>query len=77
MANEVDFAAEEAGFLERMAINTELQRIRGELQQCQGESLEDCVTCDLPIPRARREAQPGCTQCAECKSRDEVRGGRR
>ncbi|MBP5954120.1 TraR/DksA family transcriptional regulator [Pseudomonas anatoliensis] len=35
-----------------------------------------CETCDDPIPKARRLAQAGCTQCVGCLSFAELRGAR-
>jgi phage/conjugal plasmid C-4 type zinc finger TraR family protein len=32
-----------------------------------------CEDCDDEIPPARREAQPGCTRCAECQGIFELR----
>lgn len=43
-----------------------------------GPSAEICVECGDDIPEARREAQPGCTLCAACKSNSEhAPGGRK
>ena len=33
-----------------------------------GESLENCETCDLEIPQARRDAVPGVRLCINCQS---------
>jgi phage/conjugal plasmid C-4 type zinc finger TraR family protein len=39
-------------------------------------SSEICWECGEEIPEARRQAQPGCTLCAKCKSKQEyVPGG--
>jgi phage/conjugal plasmid C-4 type zinc finger TraR family protein len=35
-----------------------------------------CESCDGPIPEARRLAQPGCTQCVDCRSLTELKGAR-
>jgi phage/conjugal plasmid C-4 type zinc finger TraR family protein len=35
-----------------------------------------CVSCDYPIPEARRLALLGCTQCVGCQSIDELREAR-
>ncbi|WP_081500552.1 TraR/DksA family transcriptional regulator [Pseudomonas sp. GM80] len=35
-----------------------------------------CETCDVPIPEARRLAQPGCTRCVECLAIAELQGAR-
>ena len=35
-----------------------------------------CVSCDDPIPEARRLALLGCTQCVICQSIDESREAR-
>jgi phage/conjugal plasmid C-4 type zinc finger TraR family protein len=35
-----------------------------------------CVSCDDPIPEARRLALLGCTQCVGCQSIDESREAR-
>jgi phage/conjugal plasmid C-4 type zinc finger TraR family protein len=33
-----------------------------------GESLENCESCNRPIPQARREAVPGVRLCVGCQS---------
>ena len=33
-----------------------------------GESLEACVSCDAPIPEARRQAIPGVRLCVTCQA---------
>lgn len=38
-------------------------------------TLEICVDCENEIPPARREAQKGCTRCAECQTLFERLGG--
>lgn len=38
-----------------------------------GHSLLFCESCDEAIPDGRRLAIPGCTQCFECQSFDELR----
>jgi phage/conjugal plasmid C-4 type zinc finger TraR family protein len=35
-----------------------------------------CEECDDPIPEGRRIASPGCTQCVQCQSIDELRVAR-
>ena len=35
-----------------------------------------CENCDDPIPPARGEAIPGCTQCVICQAVDEIREAR-
>lgn len=35
-----------------------------------------CEGCDEPIPEARRLALPGCTQCVQCQSVEELRESR-
>lgn len=41
--------------------------------QYQGESAEDCESCGLEIPQARRLAVPGCQCCVDCQSARERR----
>lgn len=41
--------------------------------QYQGESAEDCDTCGVEIPQARRLAVPGCQHCVDCQSLRERR----
>lgn len=41
-----------------------------------GHSLLFCEGCDAPIPLDRRIAMPGCTQCVDCQSDDEMRAAR-
>lgn len=41
-----------------------------------GHSHLFCCGCDEPIPLARRLAIPGCTQCVDCQTFDEVRAAR-
>lgn len=41
--------------------------------QYQGESAEDCDSCGVDIPQARRLAVPGCQSCVDCQSLREVR----
>ncbi|WP_410478686.1 TraR/DksA C4-type zinc finger protein [Pseudomonas sp. zfem003] len=33
----------------------------------QGESAEECDDCGQEIPKARREAVPGCRLCVQCQ----------
>lgn len=33
-----------------------------------GPSAEDCESCGVDIPQARREAVPGCQTCIECQT---------
>lgn len=40
----------------------------------QGESAEDCESCGVAIPLARRLAVPGCQTCVDCQSLRERRG---
>ena len=37
-------------------------------------SLTHCLECGDPIPEKRREAEPGCELCVECKSWQEKGG---
>lgn len=48
-----------------------LSRVLTEAARPVGESLEICVDCLGEIPRDRREAQQGCTRCAECQALSE------
>ena len=43
-----------------------------------GQCTLECVTCDEPIPEARRLAllDRGCTRCIECQELADKRGGR-
>ncbi|GAD62668.1 TraR/DksA C4-type zinc finger protein [Aquipseudomonas alcaligenes] len=41
--------------------------------QYQGESAEDCDSCGIDIPEARRLAVPGCRFCVDCQGLLEVR----
>lgn len=43
--------------------------------QMAGPSLEICMDCGDDIPEDRREAQQGCTRCAECQTLSERLGG--
>ena len=43
--------------------------------QYQGESAEDCESCGVEIPQARRLAVPGCQHCVDCRTLMEVRRG--
>lgn len=36
--------------------------------QYQGESAEDCDSCGVEIPQARRLAVPGCRHCVDCQA---------
>lgn len=43
------------------------------------DSAEFCQMCEEPIPQGRREAEPGCQLCVDCKSeleRELARNGR-
>lgn len=44
-------------------------------RQVGGTGTEICVDCLGDIPEDRREAQPGCTRCAECQALVERLGG--
>ncbi|MCY1289350.1 phage/conjugal plasmid C-4 type zinc finger protein, TraR family [compost metagenome] len=52
-----------------------LQQALANRVQYQGESAEDCDTCGVEIPQARRLAVPGCQSCVDCQSFREVRHG--
>jgi phage/conjugal plasmid C-4 type zinc finger TraR family protein len=39
--------------------------------QLSGPGKAICVDCDKPIPLARRQAYPSCTQCIDCKAESE------
>ena len=41
-----------------------------------GEAATHCADCGESIPRARREAAPGCRRCTDCENRHERRRGR-
>lgn len=36
--------------------------------QYQGESAEECYSCGVEIPQARRLAVPGCQHCVDCQT---------
>lgn len=38
-------------------------------------SLTHCLECGAEIPEKRRQAEPGCELCVECKSWQEKGGG--
>jgi phage/conjugal plasmid C-4 type zinc finger TraR family protein len=51
-----------------------LQRAIDNRVQYQGESAEECDSCGVEIPQARRLAVPGCRMCFDCQSLQESRG---
>lgn len=51
----------------------QLQNALDSRVQYQGESAEDCESCGVDIPQARRLAVPGCQRCVDCQSLREVR----
>lgn len=50
-----------------------LQQAIANRVQYQGESAEDCDSCGVEIPQARRLAVPGCQHCVDCQSLRERR----
>ncbi|SEC72975.1 TraR/DksA C4-type zinc finger protein [Pseudomonas anguilliseptica] len=50
-----------------------LQQAIANRVQYQGESAEDCDSCGVDIPQARRLAVPGCQFCVDCQGLREVR----
>lgn len=50
---------------EEIGLAMEMRRI--ERQKNTGPGLIDCEDCGAVIPKARRQAQPGCTRCVGCQ----------
>ncbi len=46
-------------------INDGIKRVRGQLPR--GPGLSHCEECDVEIPKARRQAQPGVRMCVSCQ----------
>lgn len=61
--------------LAQKAEQARLQQAIDNRVRYQGESAEDCESCGVEIPLARRLAVPGCQTCTECQSLREVRRG--
>lgn len=67
---------DEAQFEQAQRVQEErLQQAIANRVQYQGESAEDCDSCGVEIPQARRLAVPGCQFCVDCQSLNEVRRG--
>lgn len=67
---------DEAQFEQAQRLQEErLQQAIANRVQYQGESAEDCDSCGVEIPQARRLAVPGCQLCVDCQSLNEVRRG--
>jgi phage/conjugal plasmid C-4 type zinc finger TraR family protein len=65
---------DEAQFEQAQRLQDErLQHAIANRVQYQGESAEDCVSCGVVIPQARRLAVPGCQRCVDCQTLQEVR----
>lgn len=66
---------------ERASEYESLERINGITMAAQSMrkradvSLTHCLECGAKIPEKRREAEPGCELCVECKSWQEKGGG--
>ncbi|KAF1312717.1 hypothetical protein BLX42_01850 [Pseudomonas sp. SG-MS2] len=45
----------------------QLQRAIDGRVQYKGESAEECDSCEVEIPQARRLAVPGCRFCVDCQ----------
>lgn len=63
-------------YLEMAAASEEAERQRAIARrvQYQGESAEDCESCGVEIPQARRIAVPGCRFCLDCQGMREAKG---
>ncbi len=44
-----------------------LNRVLANARRPVGLGSEFCIDCEDEIPADRRQAQPGCTRCAECQ----------
>lgn len=67
---------DEAQFEQAQRLQDErLQHAIANRVQYQGESAEDCESCGVEIPQARRLAVPGCQHCVDCRTLMEVRRG--
>lgn len=65
---------DEAQFEQAQRLQEErLQQAIANRVQYQGESGEECDSCGVEIPQARRLAVPGCQHCVDCQSLREVR----
>ena len=65
---------DEAQFEQAQRLQDErLQHAIANRVQYQGESAEDCDSCGVEIPQARRLAVPGCQLCVDCQGLREVR----
>ena len=65
---------DEAQFEQAQRVQEErLQQAIANRVQYQGESAEDCDSCGIDIPEARRLAVPGCRFCVDCQGLLEVR----
>lgn len=65
---------DEAQFEQAQRLQEErLQQAIANRVQYQGESAEDCDSCGVEIPQARRLAVPGCQHCVDCQSLREAR----
>jgi phage/conjugal plasmid C-4 type zinc finger TraR family protein len=59
---------EEADMAQLLAVTASIDavaKLRASLPT--GPSLEECVECGEPIPKARQLAVQGCTTCIECQ----------
>jgi phage/conjugal plasmid C-4 type zinc finger TraR family protein len=66
---------DEAQFEQAQRLQDErLQHAIANRVQYQGESAEECGSCGVDIPQARRLAVPGCQMCFDCQSLQESRG---
>ena len=67
---------DEAQFEQAQRLQDErLQHAIANRVQYQGESAEDCESCGVEIPQARRLAVPGCLHFVDCRTLIEVRRG--
>lgn len=79
--DDCDWASEISGFLDGVAIRNAEVGTRNAERKKNGSELgvriiPICTDCGRRIPKARQEAVPGCTRCAKCQGKTEIRGQR-